>query len=189
MQVQVATERLTLRDFRPEDWKAVQGYAADPEAVKYRPFGPCSDDETREVVQEISRQSGQHHRSCFDLAIVLTAENQLIGGCDLVCDNERGEAGLGYILARDYWGQGYMTEAIGGLLGFAFEQLGVNRIFAEVEAENRGSVRVLEKTGFKPVGALRQSFKGKERRVTRYAITAVDWRSACREDVPGAPEE
>ena len=45
--MRLQTPRLLLRDFEAADWQAVQAYVGDPEAVRYRPFGPCTDAVTR----------------------------------------------------------------------------------------------------------------------------------------------
>src|SRR5256885_9265819 len=51
-------------------------------------------------------------------------------------------------LARPYWGQGLMTEAVRAMIQFGFEHMGLNRIEAEVMPENIASIRFLSKLGF-----------------------------------------
>lgn len=63
---------------------------------------------------------------------------------------------IGYALARDYWGQGIMTEALNAITSFGFNCLEVNRIEAFVEPDNTASIKLLEKTGFMKEGLLRQ---------------------------------
>jgi RimJ/RimL family protein N-acetyltransferase len=67
-------------------------------------------------------------------------------------------AEIGYWLARPFWGQGIMTDAVGAFAKFAFEQFELERLTAHVFAENVASARVLEKNGFRLEGALRQHF-------------------------------
>ena len=178
--MRLTTKRLLLRDFEAEDWRAVQEYAADPEAVRYRPFGPCTDDETQAVIQESARQIHLTHRTLYDLAIILADSNQLIGGCDIgLRRDDVSEASLGYGLSRTYWGQSYATEAVRALLAFGFAELGVERISADAEPANHASVRVLEKAGMRCVGQERQWIKGTERIVLHYIIARTDT-SECR---------
>ena len=54
------------------------------------------------------------------------------------------QGNLGWILHKDYWKQGYMSEAGQALLSFGFEKLKLHRIFATCNAENYGSYRVME---------------------------------------------
>ena len=170
------TPRLLLRDFVPDDWKAVQEYAADAEAVRYRPFGPCTDEETRAVIREAARQTHLPQRGLYDLAIVLAAEDRLIGGCDIgLLVTDPCEASIGYGLSRAYWGRGYGTEAARALLAFGFRGLGAERISADVDSDNGASQRVLEKIGLRCAGQGLQRIKGEQRIVRHYAITAEEW--------------
>ncbi len=56
---------------------------------------------------------------------------------------------LGFCFAEDLWGQGYCTEVCRGILDYGINVLGHKVFFARAEKENKGSVRVLEKLGFK----------------------------------------
>ncbi len=67
-------------------------------------------------------------------------------------------AELGYWLARPYWGQGIMTEAVKAVMAFAFDSFDLVRITAHVFAFNQGSARVLEKAGFQLEGHLRKHY-------------------------------
>jgi RimJ/RimL family protein N-acetyltransferase len=59
-----------------------------------------------------------------------------------------GAVELGYWIAEEYWGKGYAFEASGALIKRAFDELGVNEIYASYRLENNQSKRVLEKLGF-----------------------------------------
>jgi RimJ/RimL family protein N-acetyltransferase len=63
-----------------------------------------------------------------------------------------GERQVGYWIARDRWGRGIATAALTALL----EQVTERPLCARVAAHNRGSLRVLEKCGFRLVGEERQ---------------------------------
>jgi RimJ/RimL family protein N-acetyltransferase len=64
---------------------------------------------------------------------------------------------IGYFLHPDYWHKGYSTEAVRILIGFLFEQAGINRIQAEVMPANIYSKKVLLNNGFALEGTLRQA--------------------------------
>ena len=183
--VRLTTSRLLLRDFEAEDWRAVQEYAADAEAVRYRPFGPCTDEETRAVIHEASRQRYQARRTLYDLAIIRAADHRLIGGCDIgLLPNTPGEASIGYGLSRAYWGRGYMTEAARALLAFGFSELKVGCISAGVDPDNKASVRVLEKSGLRYNCQGQEWIKGEPRPVLHYAISAAAWQAASQASRP-----
>jgi RimJ/RimL family protein N-acetyltransferase len=58
---------------------------------------------------------------------------------------------IGYWLGQPHWGQGYMTEAVRGLIDAAHRTGHYERIAAQVLADNNGSLHVLEKAGFRPL--------------------------------------
>jgi ribosomal-protein-alanine N-acetyltransferase len=64
---------------------------------------------------------------------------------------------LGYVMARDSWGHGYMVEAVDAVSKWFLSQPSVARIWAEVDVENLASARVLEKASFEREGLLRRS--------------------------------
>lgn len=55
---------------------------------------------------------------------------------------------IGYVLNKNFRGQGYMQEAIKAVMHFGFSQLGLNSIIAYTESDNVASIRVLQQTGF-----------------------------------------
>jgi RimJ/RimL family protein N-acetyltransferase len=63
---------------------------------------------------------------------------------------------FGYVLARQYWGNGYMLEALAHLVDWALAQPGVYRAWAFCDVDNPGSARVMEKAGMTLEGRLRR---------------------------------
>lgn len=72
--------------------------------------------------------------------------------------DEPHRAELGYWLAKPYWKNGIMTEAVKSMCHYAFEELGLARLTAHVFHFNFGSARVLEKAGFQLEGYLRNHY-------------------------------
>ena len=69
----------------------------------------------------------------------------------------RQSAELGYYLSEDYWGQGIGTKAVKQVTDHIFKETEIIRIFAEPFSTNRGSCRILEKSGFQFEGTLRKN--------------------------------
>ena len=67
-----------------------------------------------------------------------------------------GDTGL-MIGRRDFWGQGFAFEAWSLLIEYAFDRLGLRKLMAGVAKENIGSIKVLEKLGFKVEGTSRST--------------------------------
>jgi len=68
--------------------------------------------------------------------------------------NRRAE--LGYVLGSPYWRQGYMHEALQRLLAYAFDDLGLIRLEADIDPRNEGSERTLLRLGFVKEGYMRE---------------------------------
>jgi RimJ/RimL family protein N-acetyltransferase len=66
-------------------------------------------------------------------------------------------AEIGYYIGEKYWGKGSCTMAVTLLSRYVFENTDIIRLFAEPFATNVGSIRVLEKAGFKYEGTLRKN--------------------------------
>lgn len=88
-------------------------------------------------------------------------DGEMIGavGADSLEIDASHRAEIGYWLARPYWGQGIMTDAVRAYVQYAFAELNLLRLTAHVLAFNVGSTRVLEKNGFQVEGRLRNHFR------------------------------
>lgn len=166
-------ERLVLREVREEDWQAFHRYASDPEVCRFMSWGPNTEAETKAHVRKNIEASKEQPRRNFNLAITLKESAEVIGSCGLtVSDPEHREAWIGYALTPAFWGQGYATDAARLLVKFGFETLGLHRIFATCDPENRASARVLEKAGMQLEGRMRSHrfVKGRWRDSLLFAI-------------------
>jgi len=108
-----------------------------------------------EIVEKATMQQGQPvHWAIRD------EKEFLIGGCGFsglqVGGSHRAE--IGYWLARPYWGQGIITAVVRRLCEFAFAELDLVKIEAQVFAGNAPSAKVLEKCGFQQEGYLRKHY-------------------------------
>ncbi|HEY0733918.1 MAG TPA: GNAT family protein [Herpetosiphonaceae bacterium] len=84
---------------------------------------------------------------------------------------------IGYWLSQDATGQGVMSRAIKAMLGFAFDDLHLNRITLEAEVNNRPSRAVAERVGFAFEGVHRHGWVrgGNFVDLAAYAMLASDW--------------
>lgn len=140
------TERLVLREFRPEDTDALLQVLGDPVAMQYYP-APFP---RAEVEDWIRRNRARYIDAGFGLwAMLLKGSDELIGDCGCYVREIEGnvDCELGWHVRRDLWGRGYATEAARHCIEFAFVKLGMDRIIALVRPENIGSCRVAEKNG------------------------------------------
>lgn len=153
--VELRTSRLHLRPMAMSDKEAVLNIFSDEQALKYWGKEPIRSIEEAEsmVQQELDWVAAG---SCMTWALALPDSDQLVGKIVLFQLNEQNQrAEIGYIVDRRYWGQGYMSEAIECVLGFAFDVLELHRIEADTDPENSASLAVLDKFGFSPEGRFR----------------------------------
>jgi RimJ/RimL family protein N-acetyltransferase len=157
---ELRTERLVLRRFRPQDWGSVHMYGTDPDVVRFMDWGPNSPDETTVWLDRMIDAYDATPQTQFPFALQRSTDGRLIGSIELQIVSEEHQRGeMGYVIARDAWGNGYATEAASALLRFGFEQLGLRRISATCDPENAGSGRILEKIGMELEGRLRSFFR------------------------------
>lgn len=92
--------------------------------------------------------------------IYLKSSHKLIGTIYLLTESTVSKVGsLSYCLGFDYWGNGYVCEAVDAVIDFAFNKIGYNRVEAYYAKSNLQSARVLQKVGMKKEGTLRQRCK------------------------------
>lgn len=96
-----------------------------------------------------------HQRSIY-WAIAHKRTNTIIGTCGYNNWSQlHHRTEISYDLARDYWNKGIMTNALRKMIKFSVTEMGVKRIQATVTLQNKASIRVLEKLGFKREGILK----------------------------------
>ena len=153
------TERLLLRPFEIKDAKRVQLLAGD-EAIANGAINlpyPYIEGiaESWIVSHEIEFIKG----SSLILAITLKEPALLIGSIGLYIYSKHQHAELGYWIGKDYWGNGYCSEAVAEIIKYAFEKLSLNKIYAHYLCRNQASGKVLLKNGFSKEGFFRQHVK------------------------------
>ncbi|HCW51333.1 MAG TPA: GNAT family N-acetyltransferase [Clostridiales bacterium] len=150
----LTTTRLKLRRPTVDDAEAVfYGYAQDREVTRFLVWRPARDlDETRRFLG--SCLEGWASGKELTWAITLSTSGDLIG---MVACRPRGHmADLGYVLARSYWGKGYMTEALSAVVDWLFSRPELYRVWAVCDTANVASARVMEKVGMTCEGILRR---------------------------------
>lgn len=151
-------------------------FVSDPEVTQYLPWHPAPDVYT---VKAFLDQQLQRRRRGESLAfsIVLPESGRVIGSTDLMQLKSvaPATAELGYILAKPYWGRGFMSEAAALSRDYAFRYLKRRLLIAYADKENHGSCRVLEKIGMSETGTEWRTVKEQNRLYVRYELTREAW--------------
>jgi ribosomal-protein-alanine N-acetyltransferase len=158
----LSTKRLTLRAVTPKDAVAFQAILSIPDVTR---FSNWPDAPTRTQVERSLRWMSKVHCSGKGCAwiIEIGASKALAGAIRFNSFERKWRCGeIGYELHPDYWGKGFMTEALRAVVACGHQTFRLNRIDAWTLPGNGASDRVLEKSGFQYEGTMRQKawFKG-----------------------------
>jgi ribosomal-protein-alanine N-acetyltransferase len=157
--MQLTLSKSLVRSFRPGDVSSLAQHAGTYSVARnliVMPY-PYS---RQEAEAWIALATSQTPETQFAIAL----HDEVVGGIGLRLDDPerqgvfRHSAGLGYRLGEAFWGQGIMTEAVAGFVGWAFGHFELARIHASVYAHNVASARVLTKAGFALEGRLRACY-------------------------------
>jgi [ribosomal protein S5]-alanine N-acetyltransferase len=165
------TERLSLVEIQQEHRAALYEMFTDKGVVEHYPVIPLNEEAD---AQKIIDMFGRVFKEGTGLRWVITekGEDELIGIIGYNSYTKGHRSTIVYALKQGYWGKGLITEALQAIIKYGFEELGVNRIEAEVLPGNIGSEKALEKLGFTHEGLLRQwmLWGGKHYDVNMYAL-------------------
>lgn len=122
--------------------------------------------------------------------ICLVADGSIIGAVSLSQIFRGGfqNAYLGYYIGAPFFGQGYMTEALKLILRYAFKDLKLHRVEANIQPGNVASIALVKRAGFTREGFSRRYLKvcGRWRDHERWAITVEDWKPMLNDRPPRA---
>lgn len=151
------TKRLVLRQLTSNDSKSWFQNLSNHEICGLIGMDPL---ETFEELQEIIDSFEDRFREGVGMAwaITLKETGEFIGTCSYEIINQEKRVGeIGYDLLKEYWGLGFMTEALRAIIDYGFDQLGLNGIEANTDPANTASRSLLERLGFNAEGTFRES--------------------------------
>ena len=151
------TERLILRAWTLEDLDDFYEYAKHPNVGPMAGWQPHSSKEISLNILKGFIEEGEVW------AITLKENGKAIGSLGIHSDKKRRDIdnvkSMGYVLSTDYWGKGYMTEAVKCVIKYVFEEMNLDLLSIYHYPFNIRSKRVIEKCGFEYEGTQRQSSK------------------------------
>ncbi len=148
----IAAGRVLLRWLTERDVDDLFSIFSDREVMRFWSSAPFTDEAAARRLLEHIRESFQT-KQLFQWGVARRSDDRVIGTCTLThldAGNQRAE--VGFALGREHWGNGYMSEALQALLDFAFGDLQLRRIEADVDPRNTSSIRLVERLGFRARG-------------------------------------
>lgn len=147
--VVLTTKRLTLRPWRESDLADLYAYARVDGVGQMAGWIPHRDtDESRKILamfMDEKKVFALEHRGKVIGSLGVEEYNEAYHG-DL--DTFQGRE-IGYVLSKDYWGQGLMPEAVQAVIRWLFDEIGLDFIVCGHFDHNSRSRRVIEKCGFR----------------------------------------
>ncbi|MEU5782443.1 GNAT family N-acetyltransferase [Micromonospora lupini] len=153
------TERLRLRRLTVADVDAFVELDSDPEVMRFltggvaTPRAAVRDEQVPRLLAQYERHPGLGRWAALD-----RASGDFLGWFALDPSEDGTEAELGYRLRRSTWGRGLATEGSRALVRYAFDTVGVRRVWAQTMAVNERSRRVLVKAGLRHVRTFHVQF-------------------------------
>jgi len=146
----IETDRLLLRAFEESDLDDFYAYASIPGVGEMAGWPYHKSIETSKVIL----QAFLDNKDVF--AIFHKADRRVIGSLGVHNSwlnreekyNHLRAKNIGYVLSKDYWGQGLVPEAVKAVMNYGFKNLGLEAFSIEHFVENNQSRRVIEKCGF-----------------------------------------
>jgi RimJ/RimL family protein N-acetyltransferase len=179
----VRTERLVLREFRPEDFDALLPFHSDPENVLYVPFEPRTPEQMRVALEKkIAGTSLNGAGDHLDLAVTLHGGTVVGDLVVMLHEVEHGTVEAGWIFDPAHGGRGYATEAVRALFDLVFRDLQARRVVARVEERNTASLRLCERVGMRQESRLVENelFKGELTTEIDFGLLSREWPAATR---------
>ncbi len=155
-QPELSSPRLRLREVRDGDAAALFAIHGDARVMRYWSYPAWTElAQAEQKIADIQRQ--RREEDILIWAIADATSDLLIGSSAVFYLNlEQGRAEIGYSLHPDWQGHGLASEALQLVLGYAFNNLGLRRIEADIDPRNLPSCRLVERLGFVREGLLRE---------------------------------
>ena len=142
------SERLILRNWQESDSSDLYEYAKSELVGPNAGWKPHqNEEESKEIIKMFIKNNDSY-------AIVLKSENKVIGSIGLhhrkpdETLNDLKQREIGYVLNPNYWGKGFIPEAVNCLLNYGFNELNLDLIWCAHADFNHNSKRVIDKCGF-----------------------------------------
>jgi [ribosomal protein S5]-alanine N-acetyltransferase len=146
----IETERLIIREYVPEDLVQLHMILSDPMTMSFWP-APFTLEQVGDWIED--NLYNYEEQGFGRWAIVSKQTRMIIGDCGINCIELDGqmEYDLGYIIHKLFWNEGYAAEAAEACKKYAFEELGLHRLCANMPKDHIISKRVAEKIGMELV--------------------------------------
>lgn len=175
------TARLLLRPLVSTDTEDLVAYRSLEDVCRFVPFEPMDHETVTEKLRGgWDRREIAEEGQALTLGVELAQTGHLVGDVVLFFHSAEHRSGeIGWVLHPGYSGRGYATEASHALLHLAFDELGLHRVSARVDARNEASLRLADRLGMRREAHLLSNewFKGDWSDEIDFALLEHEWAS------------
>jgi 8-oxo-dGTP diphosphatase len=171
--IRLETARLILRPLSLADAPAIERYASDWEVARHTSHIPHPYPAGAAAEWLVTRRDDPDKPPLWGIE---RRDGELIGCIELRPESEPPGGSVGYWIGKPFWGSGYAGEALAAVVDYAFDELGLPRVEASARPENRASIRVQEKLGFRFAGTdqIEAPARGGAMAIDRRILTPAD---------------
>lgn len=142
-------ERLTLRFMRPEDVDDMHGYQSREDVCRYLPYEPRDRATVAEKIEQHARATTLAKDGDY-WQLALELDGRVIGDLYFTIASTEHQTGeIGWSMHPDFHGRGYMSEAARAGLKLAFDEIGLHRVTAKLDARNTASAALCARLGMR----------------------------------------
>lgn len=153
---------LLFREYTNKDYHLLEPVFTNPEVMKYALDNCFTEKQLMDYHKKILKNNSiKKNRHIYEFAVF--KNNDYLGFADLTIlkkNNSGGIAEIGYFLLPEFWRKGFGADIAAFLINFCFNNLNLHKVVATCNAENTGSIKVMQKNGMVQEGFfINQRFK------------------------------
>jgi RimJ/RimL family protein N-acetyltransferase len=175
--MKLETNRLIIRPVTLDDKNEIFEYRHDTETNKYQGWIPKSIEEVESFIEKISKQINVPE-TWFQCVIIVKETQIIIGDLGIhFLDTGNKQVEIGCTLNKNFQNHGYATESIKRVIDYLFKELNKHRIITSIDPDNKNSIRLVERIGFRKEAHFVESLfiNGKWVDDLIYAMIEKDW--------------
>lgn len=175
--MKLETKRLTIRPISLSDKNEIFEYRCDKEINKYQGWVPKTIEDVEVFIGKISKQINEPE-TWFQFVIIEKETQKIVGDLGIhFSDIQNKQAEIGCTLNKDFQNKGYATESVRKVIDYLFKDLNKHRIITSIDPDNKNSIRLVERVGFRKEAHFVESLfiNGKWVDDIIYALIEKDW--------------
>ena len=158
--IKIETDRLIIRDHIASDLADYHRWISDDEVMEFVIFGKSATiEESIILFAEALEGQFESNRTKYFFTVLEKSSDRTIGSCGITVNEKPVNGGIGeigYILLKEFWGNGYATEIARRLIDYCFTELKLHKIVTHCDSDNTASEQVMIRCGMIKEGEIKK---------------------------------